>query len=105
VIIVYITCESKKQATEIGRHLLKKRLCTCVNIFEGITAIYWWPPNKNQLCEDKEAVLIVKTVEEKFAEIANEVTKIHSSETPCILSLKVGRVNKLYLDWLAGEIK
>jgi len=105
MIIIYITCESTKQAKEIGKHLLRKRLCACVNIFENITPIYWWPPKKNKLCEDKEVVLIVKTIEEKFKAIEKEVTKIHSYEVPCIFSIKIDRVNQPYLDWLMGEIK
>jgi len=105
MILVYITCESKKQAKEIGKHLLKKRLCGCINIFEKMTPIYWWPPKKGKLCEDKEVVLIVKTTEEKYMAIEKEVTKIHSYEVPCIFSIKVNKVNKPYLDWLTGEIK
>lgn len=105
MIIIYITCESKREATKIGKHLLKKRLCACVNIFENMTPIYWWPPKKGRLEEGKETVLIVKTLEEKFEEIEKEVTKIHSYSVPCIFSIKVDKVNKPYLDWLIGEIK
>ncbi len=105
MIVVYITCESKKQAREIARHLLKKRLGACVNIFEKMTSIYWWPPKKGKLSEEKEVVLLVKTIEGKFEEIEKEVAKIHSDEVPCVFSIKVDKVNKPYLDWLIREIK
>lgn len=105
MIIVYITCESKNQAYKIGEYLLRKRLSACVNIFENMTSISWWPPKKNQLAKDKEVVLIVKTIEKKFKEIEKEVIKIHSYETPCVFSIKVDKASKSYLNWLRGEIR
>ncbi|MFH2085816.1 MAG: divalent cation tolerance protein CutA [bacterium] len=33
LLMVYITCESVKQAKSISKHLLTKRLCACVNIY------------------------------------------------------------------------
>lgn len=105
MIIVYVTCESKNQAQKIGEHLLKKRLSVCINIFENITSIYWWPPGKDRLSKGREVVLVVKTIEEKFKEIENEVRKIHSYEAPCIFSIKVDKASKPYLNWLRGEIR
>ena len=105
MIVVYITCDSKDEAIKIGKHLLKKRLCGCVNIFENIRAIYFWPPKKDKLEEGKETVLLVKTIKEKFKEIEKEVKKIHSDNVPCIFSIKVDKVSKPYFDWLVREIK
>lgn len=104
MILIYITSNSKEEAVKIGRHLLRKRLCGCVNIFENMIPIYWWPPKKGRLEEGKEAVLIVKTLEEKFKEIEKEVKTIHSDKTPCIFSIKVNKVSKPYFDWLVGEM-
>ena len=36
MILIYITCESREQAEDIGRHLLKKRLAGCINIIPGM---------------------------------------------------------------------
>lgn len=105
MILVYVTCESVKQARQIGRAILKKRLAACVNIFPNMQPIFWWPPKKNKLCEDKEVVLIIKTIEEKFKEIEKEIVKRHTYETPCIFSIKVDKVHKPYLDWLIREIE
>lgn len=105
MILIYITCPSKEEAKKIGRHLLKKRLCACVNIIDRTTPIFWWPLGSSKLCEGSEAVLLVKTIKEKFKEIEKEVVKLHSYDVPCILSIKVDRVNKAYLDWLKGETK
>lgn len=102
MILIYVTCESAKQAERIGRHLLKKRLAACINIFPEIRSVYWW---KGKLEGAKESVLIIKTTEKKFEEIEKEIVKLHSYETPCIFSIKVDKVYKPYFDWLMGEIK
>ena len=57
LILIYITCESVEQAKKIGKHLLNKRLCTCVNIFPHMQPIFWWPPKEGKLEESKEVVL------------------------------------------------
>jgi len=105
MILIYVTCKSVKQARQIGRAILKKRLAACVNIFPNMQPIYWWPPKKNKLCEDKEVVLIIKTIEEKFKEIEKEIVKLHTYETPCIFSIKVDKVHKPYLNWLMEETR
>lgn len=105
MILIYVTCESVKQARQIGKAILKKRLAACVNIFPNMKPIFWWPPKKNKICEDKEVVLIIKTIEKKFKEIEKEIVRLHTYETPCIFSIKVDEVHKPYLDWLMGEIK
>lgn len=105
MILVYITSENKKQAKKIAKHLLKKRLCACINIFENMTSCYWWPPKKGKLEESKEVVLIVKTLENKFKAIEKEVKKVHSYQVPCIFSIKVDKAHKPYLDWLKNEVK
>lgn len=105
MILVYVTCESVKQAKQIGKAILKKRLATCVNIFPEMQPIFWWPPKKNKLDESKEVVLIIKTIEKKFKEIEKEILQLHTYETPCIFSIKVDKVHKPFLDWIEGEIR
>lgn len=101
MIIIYITCSNKNEAKKIGRALIKERLAGCINIFP-IEAIYWW---KNRITEDREVVLIVKTFEKNFQKVEKLVKKLHSYETPCILSIPVKKVGKDYLGWMKKEIK
>ena len=104
MILIYITCQSVEQAKQIGRHLLEKRLCACVNIFDHMMPMYWWPPKEGKISEDSEVVLLIKTLEEKFDEIERQVKKLHTDSTPCIFSIKVDRVSKQYYEWIKGEI-
>src|SRR3989339_1209266 len=98
-IFVYITIPTKKEAEKIAKHLLKKRLIACANIFP-VGSFYWW---KNEIEKSREFVLIGKTVEKNYARIAGEVEKIHSYSTPCVVKLPA-EFNKNFGRWLIGEI-
>ena len=105
MILVYITCDTVDQAKEIGKHLMNKRLCACVNIFPDMQPMFFWPPKSGKIDESKEVVLIAKTLEEKYEDLEKEVAKIHLSDTPCIISIPVTHVAKKYYEWLKGELE
>lgn len=105
LILVYVTCESVEQAESIGKHLLNKRLCGCVNIFPEMHPIFWWPPKENKLDESKEVVLLVKTLQGKYEKLEKEIYKIHTYDTPCIIAIPTYKVNKDYYDWIKGEME
>ena len=105
MILIYVTCESIKQAKQIARHLMKKRLCACVNIFPNMIPMFFWPPKSGKIDESKEVVMIIKSLESKYKLIEKEIIKIHSYDTPCIIAIPVKFVGKKYFDWLKAEIK
>ena len=104
MILIYITCRSVDEAKRIGKHLVRRRLAGCINIFPNMQSSYFWPPDAKKLIDDHEAVLIVKTIPKNFSKIEKEVRRLHSYKIPCIFSIKIDKVNKAYLDWLTGEI-
>lgn len=102
--MVYITCDSVEQAKSIGKHLLEKRLCACINIFPEMYPIFYWPPKENKLDESKEVVLIAKTTETHYADLEAEVHKVHTYDVPCIIAIPTTHVSQSYYDWLVGEL-
>lgn len=105
LLLVYVTCDNEKEAKKIGKHLLEKRLCGCVNIYKDMTPMFFWPPKSGKIDESSEVALIVKTIESKYKEVENEIKKIHSFDTPCIIALPVKHVAKKYYDWICEEIE
>lgn len=104
MILVYITCEGVEQAKKIGKHLLDKRLCVCINIFPNMQSAYFWPPKSEKIEEANEVVLIAKTLESKYQALEDEVHKVHTADTPCIFAIPVSRVDKKYYEWIKGEL-
>lgn len=105
MILIYIPCTNPKEARKIGTYLLKHRLCACINIIPSMSSICFWPPKTEKLEEANEAILIVKTLDNKFTNIEKEVKTIHSSDTPCIIAIPVLHASKKYYEWVQGEIK
>lgn len=99
-IFIYITNSSKEEARKIARHLLTKKLIACANIHPEVESLYPW---KGKMTEEKEVILIAKTLEKNFEKVKSEVEKIHSYSTPCIIKISVSS-NEKYFEWLKGEI-
>jgi periplasmic divalent cation tolerance protein len=104
-VLVYVTCKDTGEAEKVGRHLLQKRLCACINIFPKIQSVYWWPPKENRLETAEESVLVFKALAKDFSKIEAEIVKVHSYGTPCIIALPIANVSQKYLNWTLGEIK
>ena len=104
LLLVYITCDSVEEAKNIGKHLMNKKLCACVNIFPEMHPMFFWPPKSAVIDESKEVVLIAKTLEIKYKLLEDEVYKVHSYDVPCIIAIPVKYVGKKYYDWIKGEL-
>ena len=104
LLMVYITCESIEQAKSIGKHLLEKRLCACINIYPEMYPMFFWPPKAGTIDESKEVVLIAKTTEKHYAALEAEVHKVHTYDVPCVIAIPTAHVSQKYYDWLVGEL-
>ena len=101
MIIVYVTCPSKKEAEKIASSLLKKRLAGCCNIFP-VSSRYLW---KGKIESAKEHALIIKTSEKYFKKVESEIKKLHSYQIPTIEGWKVTHAEKNYAKWFDTEMK
>lgn len=101
IIFIYVTCANKEEAKRIGKTLLEKRLCACVNIFSDVSSMYWW---KGKIEASPEAIMIVKTRASLYEEVEREILKNHSYTCPCIaLVSEVLKVNSCFSEWLLEE--
>ena len=98
MISIYVTCKDEKEAVKISKHLLKKRLIACSNMFP-IKSMYWWD---KKVVNDDEIILLAKTANKNYEKIKKEVKKLHSYDVPCILKFNV-EANKEYGNWVKEE--
>jgi uncharacterized protein involved in tolerance to divalent cations len=101
---VLINCNSKKEAEEIGRKILKKRYCSCFDIIPRYLAMYYWPPKSGRLEKSKGATLILETFKEKYNLIKKEIKKIHSDRMPFIGYIEIKGLDKDYIGWIKNEL-
>ncbi|NGP88632.1 divalent-cation tolerance protein CutA [Fodinibius halophilus] len=102
--LAYITTKDKEEAKSIGRTLVEEKLAACVNIVDGMEAIYRW---KGEIVEDSETILIAKTPYHNVKELTKRVKELHSYECPCIISLQLTEQegNDDYQQWLIKNSK
>lgn len=99
--IVYMTAGDLAEARRIGRALVEERLAACVNIIDGMHAIYRW---EGEVQEGAEVVMIAKTVASKVDPLVARVKALHSYACCCVLALPVAAGNPYFLDWIAAEV-
>ena len=96
----YVTAGSRDEALSIGRTVVEERLAACANVLDGMTSVYSW---KDELREDSEAVLIVKTRESLVDRLVDRVKSLHSYECPCVVSFPIQAGNPDYLEWIEKQ--
>ena len=96
-ILINVTFNNLKEAKKISKILLNNRLVSCVQIIPKIISLYWW---KNEIQESEEYLCIYKTKSFLFKKIENIILENHSYEVPEIISIKLSKCNKKYLNWI-----
>ena len=96
---IYITVGMEKEAKNIAKTLLRKKLIACANLFP-VTSLFHW---ENKLQEDDEIAMIMKTRTELVDKAIKEIKKLHSYEIPCIVVWQIYKGNEDYLSWIEKE--
>ena len=100
--LVYTVCASKEEARMIGKSLVREKRCACVNIIPGMESFYFW---EGELVEDHEVVLLIKSIQGSFTDLANRIKELHSYDVPAIFSLAFQEADKQYLAWVNDQVK
>jgi periplasmic divalent cation tolerance protein len=101
-LVVLVTAGSEEEATKIARALVKSMLAACVNIVPGIASIYRW---QEEVQEDREWLLLVKTRRDVLEEVIRQVQALHSYDLPEIIALPLVGGSRDYIRWLDGGIE
>lgn len=100
-VIVYITASDAREANDLAEVLLKERLAACANVVESVKSIYWW---KGKVERSDESLIILKTTERKFDELAARARELHTYENPEIVAVPILKGSSDYLGWIDGEV-
>lgn len=95
--VVVSTTSNIDEAKKIAHGLVNGKLAACVNIIPAVTSVYFW---KNEVCEDSECVLFIKTQRNLFDSVKNFILENHSYELPEVIMLPIEAGMEGYLNWV-----
>jgi periplasmic divalent cation tolerance protein len=96
-VLVLITTATREEADRIARELVGQRLAACVNIIPQVRSIFSW---ENNLSDEEEVLLTVKTRRSRFRQLAVSVKALHSYRVPEIIAVPILEGSANYLSWI-----
>ena len=101
-VLVISTINNLEVAKEIAKILIEKKLAACVNIVPQVTSIYKW---KNDICEDKEYLMLLKTTKDFSENLKAELINLHPYDVPEVICMDISEGSKEYLEWIKHSIQ
>ncbi len=101
MLIVFTTTPSDIEAENLARKIVEAKLAACVQVLPQMKSFYIW---KDEIQDDSEHLLLIKTVAENYDKLENLIKKNHSYDVPEIVAVKAENVSGDYLEWLNSVI-
>ncbi len=101
IIIVYTTFSTEKDARQLSRKLLEKRLIACAQIDAPVNSLYWW---NGKIEESLEFRLTMKSKKELWTELEAEISSLHPYDVPEIVAIEVSASSADYDKWIQEEL-
>jgi periplasmic divalent cation tolerance protein len=101
MLVVMTTVPSEDEAEKLAGILVAERLAACVQILPKMTSVYVW---KGETQREAEHLLLIKTAEEKYAEVEQAISANHSYDVPEIVAIRSAEVSETYLKWLTEQV-
>ena len=96
-IVVLVAAGSEEEGLKISRILVEEKVVACVNILPGIRSVFRW---EEKVTEEKEVLLVAKTVSGAFDRVVSVVRANHSYAIPEIIALPIQSGLSEYLSWV-----
>ncbi len=101
-VCILTTLPDPTSARQLARRLVEERLAACVNVLDGCTSVYRW---QGAVEEASEVVLVIKTVQDRYAALETFLRQQHPYELPEIIALPIAQGLPEYLDWVGAETR
>lgn len=99
---VTTTVASRADADRLAHDLVEARLAACVQVLGPVRSTYRW---RGAVESADEWMCLVKTTDERYAELAGRVRELHGYETPEITAVPIGPGDADYLAWIDAETR
>lgn len=100
LLLLRITCPSRRVAEDIADTSIEMRLAACANIEGPVTSSYRW---KGVIEQSFEFILWLKAPEVNWPKLEALVRKHHPYDVPAIVAMPLTHVSDDYAAWAAGN--
>jgi periplasmic divalent cation tolerance protein len=97
MLIVLTTVPTLEESETLARGIVEAKLAACVQILPGMTSVYVW---EGKVQKQNEHLLLLKTTNEKYAEVEKFITENHSYDVPEIVAVESTNVAEPYRKWV-----
>ena len=101
MLVVMTTTSSLGQAGDLAEKIVASKLAACVQILSPMTAVYVW---EGKMQKEREHLLLIKTLEENYDDLAALITATHSYDIPEIVAISAEKVSGPYLEWMRQSL-
>lgn len=96
LLLIRITCPSKRVAEDIADAALEARLAACANIEGPVASTYRW---KGVIEQSFEFILWLKAPEANWEKLDQMIVRVHPYDVPAIVAMPLSHVNAGYAAW------
>ena len=98
--LVVTSLPDRESAEKLAVLLIERRLAACVNILAPCASVYRW---QGEIQHDEEYPLLIKTVQDRYAELEESIRANHPYELPEIIAVRIADGLPAYLQWVESE--
>jgi len=99
-LLVITNLPDRESAEKLATALVERRLAACVNILAPCASVYRW---QGKIQHDEEYPVLIKTVQDRYAELEASIRADHPYELPEIIAVPLAAGLPAYLQWVESE--
>ncbi len=97
MLVVLTTTPNLTEAESLAEKIVAEKLAACVQVLPEMRSFYFW---EGEIQKEREHLLLIKTLPEKFDELEKFILANHSYDVPEIVALPGEKVSESYLGWI-----
>jgi periplasmic divalent cation tolerance protein len=101
-LLVITNLPDRESADRLATLLIEQRLAACVNILAPCNSVYHW---QGEIQHDEEHPLLIKTAQDRYAELEASIRANHPYELPEIIAVSIDVGLPAYLQWVESETR
>jgi periplasmic divalent cation tolerance protein len=101
-LLVITNLPDRESAEKLAALLIEQRLAGCVSILAPCSSVYRW---QGEIQHDQEHPLLIKTVQDRYAELEQSIRANHPYELPEVIAVSITHGLPAYLQWVESETR